>query len=677
MPSIAPTFHGRWRALRSAVTAAVIVLVATPLTAAPAHAGEYSVYVCKMPNGTPIPLDTARWTPSHHRPFSAAAEDCAGGGPIALFMGSPGAPSHYWQGTAARWVFNAGQELVSANARWAVKTTGGNDFAASPEFLLFPTSWGGGTPLMTCAAFTGCQQGHHDLGDHPANAVDWTFPAGTRDLLFELRCGGDPQGYCVNTGTERAIAVLHRAELRLRDSAIPALVSGSVPTGTVLAQGVQTGTRSFRVPVTDYGSGIYQVAVTLGGREVYRGTPDTKGGLCVDAGARAGDPYEFRSTIPCPSRVDLDPPIDTRLVPDGRQRVVVDVFDASGNRFTLHDAEVLIDNVPAPRFSIKPTIGGAMVAGGLRPGDALTSLDGIWEGDAITFTRQWQRSTDGSVWANVPNGTGARHILGPDDVGKQLRVAVTATNREGATTAISEPTGVVKSGATVQPQSVDPGSEERANDGNGAGGNPSTGQLVVDREQRTVDVRHGAKIVITGRLVDGDSQPIADAIVDVFEQVAVTAAPWKKIGSVETDSQGGYVFRPKTTASRRLRFAYADRRNAGDYRATREVFVSVTAAMSIKAKRKVLQRRGLIRLKGRVGVDHLPQTGTWVEIQVLDAGVWRTVATRRTSRTGLWQFRHRLRQSSGVSFRFRARLRPAGDIPAAESRSAPVKVRVR
>jgi hypothetical protein len=202
-------------------------------------------------------------------------------------------------------------------------------------------------------------------------------------------------------------------------------------------------------------------------------------------------------------------------------------------------------------------------------------------------------------------------------------------------------------------------------------------QLVLDREQKSVEVKYGAKIVITGKLLDAQNLPIPGAKVEVFEQLAVTAAPWLPVAtSVVTDSQGGYVYRPKTTASRRVRFAYNAQRDGAAYRATREVFVAVRAAMSARAVKRVVGPRGTIRIKGRVTVDELPKTGTWVEIQVLDSGTWRTISTRRTTKSGLWSFSHKVRQSRNVSFKFRSRLRASGEVASAESTSRVVKVRV-
>ncbi|MDQ8047015.1 MAG: hypothetical protein REI11_20585, partial [Patulibacter sp.] len=406
----------------------------------------------------------------------------------------------------------------------------------------------------------------------------------------------------------------------------------------------------------------------------------------IAPGDGVGAELQFDHIQPCPLQVGMAASFDSTKLSEGAHRVKVVLRDASGNALSVFDKSVTVDNVPPPAVNIAPSIAGATPAGGLRPGDTLVSSDGTWTGAGITFTHRWQRQNDAGAWVDIPGATGAKYTVVTDDVGHALRVTVTATNAEGSTSATTDATAAVRSGATVQTQSVAPGTPTStpvvpapvaAAAGNGAGGDTATGNLVLDREQKSVDVKYAAKVVITGRLVDAQNQPIANAKVDVFEQVVTTTASWNKIATITTDSQGGYLFRPKTTASRRLRFAWADKVGTADYRATREVLVSVTAGMSIKAKHRVVGRHDTIRLNGRVSIDGLPTTGAWVEVQVLDSGVWRTVATRRLSSKGGWSFRHRLENSAKITFAFRSRLRATGEIAAAESKSVPVKVKVR
>jgi hypothetical protein len=651
--------------------ALVAAAVACATAAAPAQAGEYTYYACKGPNGQSLPLNSTEWKLGYSA-GGAAANGCDGASGLALFMGPGG--TAWGIGTVAVWrvspPFPSGGVLIkSVRARYAVKSTwAGHDMSASPAF----TVAGDRTAIATCAAFQGCNVGDINHPDGTAQVDTWTPTAPVYEMTFEVQCGGSIGGYCANEpDAARMVAALGRLQFTLVDKEYP---TTTVPTGDALNQSALKGTVHARFSVTDVGSGVYDYTTQVDGVVVGHGIPNANGGACADLNPGNADSLEFAAMVPCVRDVDVDAAIDTTKLDDGPHKLTVDVRDAAGNTRHPVDLAITVDNVPPPSVATKPSVAG-VPAGGLRPNDTLTAREGVWVGSGIQFKYRWQRSSVAGVWADIANATGPNYTVATADVGASLRVVVTGTNREGSADGVSEATPVVASGATVQVSSLPPGSAGAT--GNGAGGDTSTGQLVLDREQRTVDVAYGAKIVITGKLVDADSDPIANAQVDVFEQIAKTAAAWNKIGTVTTDSQGGYVYRPKTTASRRLRFAYSDKRDAADYRATREVFVSVTAGMTVKARHRVIARRGLLRLSGQVSLEGLPAKGTWIEVQVLDDGVWRAVATRPVSAKGHWSYRHRMTLAARTSFAFRSRLRPTGELPSAEAKSAPVKVRVR
>lgn len=212
---------------------------------------------------------------------------------------------------------------------------------------------------------------------------------------------------------------------------------------------------------------------------------------------------------------------------------------------------------------------------------------------------------------------------------------------------------------------------------NGTGGNPASGVLGQKGERRTLRASYGSKPSVVGKLVDASGTPIVGASLAVSEQVDVPGAPWTALGSVTTDAAGKYRFKPKTTASRRLRFVYSATVGGAEARAQREVLLAVRARMSIKATAAVVARRGLIGLSGSVRLDQLPAKGAWIEIQYRKGKAWRTIGTRRLSRRGTWTFRHRLTNLANVSLKFRSRLRPASDVPSEQTESRSVSVRIR
>ncbi|HZB22749.1 MAG TPA: hypothetical protein VE444_02790 [Gaiellaceae bacterium] len=95
----------------------------------------------------------------------------------------------------------------------------------------------------------------------------------------------------------------------------------------------------------------------------------------------------------------------------------------------------------APQNTAPPTISGQAVEG-----QTLTATTGSWTGDQpMNFSYQWQRcDQSGQNCANIAGATGANYVLTTDDVGRTIRVGVTAQNASGSSTAFSAPTAPVQ-----------------------------------------------------------------------------------------------------------------------------------------------------------------------------------------------------------------------------------------
>jgi hypothetical protein len=93
----------------------------------------------------------------------------------------------------------------------------------------------------------------------------------------------------------------------------------------------------------------------------------------------------------------------------------------------------------APTNSTAPSIAGSAVLG-----QTLTANAGAWSGVAISYAYQWLRcDTAGNACAPIAGAGAASYPIAAADVGWTLRVAVTATNKNGALTVASNPTSVV------------------------------------------------------------------------------------------------------------------------------------------------------------------------------------------------------------------------------------------
>jgi len=93
-----------------------------------------------------------------------------------------------------------------------------------------------------------------------------------------------------------------------------------------------------------------------------------------------------------------------------------------------------------PVNTVAPTITGTA-----KDGSTLTAGKGTWTGlTPITYAYQWMLcSASGEGCASIPSATETKYVLGHEDVGDTLRVAVTGTNSAGGSTASSAQTAVI------------------------------------------------------------------------------------------------------------------------------------------------------------------------------------------------------------------------------------------
>jgi hypothetical protein len=83
-----------------------------------------------------------------------------------------------------------------------------------------------------------------------------------------------------------------------------------------------------------------------------------------------------------------------------------------------------------------------VITGGVQGGQTLTATVGTWSPAGSAYAFRWQRDS-GSGFADVAGATAATYTTVPADVGARLRVAVTATNAYGSTTATAAGVGPI------------------------------------------------------------------------------------------------------------------------------------------------------------------------------------------------------------------------------------------
>ena len=93
----------------------------------------------------------------------------------------------------------------------------------------------------------------------------------------------------------------------------------------------------------------------------------------------------------------------------------------------------------APTNSVAPSISGT-----LAYNSVLTAANGTWSPNPTSYAYQWQSAaTSGGTYSNISGATSSTYTLTTSDMGKYVKVQVTATNAGGSNSALSAATSVI------------------------------------------------------------------------------------------------------------------------------------------------------------------------------------------------------------------------------------------
>ena len=122
--------------------------------------------------------------------------------------------------------------------------------------------------------------------------------------------------------------------------------------------------------------------------------------------------------------------------------VIVTARNADGARSAnSKPSPVVADNVP-PQNTAAPNISGSAVVGG-----QLTAVEGSWANAPRSYAYQWlQCDAAGNACGAIAGATGKLYGVRTADAGRTLRVEVAARNPYGQRSAVSAPSGLVRTG---------------------------------------------------------------------------------------------------------------------------------------------------------------------------------------------------------------------------------------
>lgn len=653
--------HGR---LVSTLVAACLLL-----PAGDAIAGTYTVHGCRGPSGQPgAPSGDAQYgwqagsTASNYRTIDQCSSDF---GSAFLAAEATGAYSMPF-GTHAVWTFVAPPATAVHDFRvwWAGSTASELGGAAAKARL----DWGADALEYNHTPF-----GNPLSAFDPVNLVE--REALDEPSFYAFVACNRPDGCTGDGNASHRIAWfrIYKSEVGLRDVTPP---SGSASGGS-LAELVWAGSESFGVSGSDAGGGVYRVLVDVDGEVVHPSTIDSGEGRCADADPGDGDPYEFVDVRPCPAQASGEVLLNTTAIADGEHTVKIWVEDAAGNRaLAAGPLSRTVDNVPPPINLRRPAIAGAA-----QVGSGLAADHGDWAGEGVTHDFAWQRcEADGATCTDIPDASARTYRVSMADVGKRMRVRVRASNREGSTDAYS---------AAGDPV-AGPADPPAVNDTRGQTGGPVSGDPNGEHatplatltahesgtDRRTIRVRYGRRVTITGRLLAPGGIPIAGARLEVASQTRVAGSPVMALPEVVTDRLGAFRYIAGPGPSRVLRIGYRARIGDLSYARTTEVHLRVVARVTFRLGRRALRNGQTLRYLGRVLG---PGTGRrFVEVQVRVGRRWVVVCSVRSDARGSFGCAHRFtRTFKRTTYRFRARVRRQPGLPYETGVSATRKITVR
>lgn len=354
----------------------LLVALFALLPAAPAEAGTYTYYSCRLPDGERAPA--VGWTSvAGYQNASNPVSDCGSTGLTVGLVGDRDQPV----GARMSWVFTPPLDttLQSFTVWRSMSAIAAPEYNSSPgNMITWPDD-----PITSahdsCFAVSHCTAtGSSGSWDAAGNVFNSGEIADATHVYFTTMCGGITGWTCpARSSSPMSQMRVHAFRAYLDDSSAPDVKSVG---GSLVATGTNSGRRSLSVRATDVGSGVYRALV-----EVRRaGQPsfdvlkaqvvDDNEGRCAPLDFDPSTQYEFKYPVPCKLSASGDLDLDSTKLPDGDHELRVVVEDASGNRSIAYGpAPFIVHNGPSSpsgsgsgtstRYSAGVTASGAPIDG--------------------------------------------------------------------------------------------------------------------------------------------------------------------------------------------------------------------------------------------------------------------------------------------------------------------------
>jgi hypothetical protein len=633
--------------------AAGVSLAAAP----PASAGSYSVQQCSASVPSIAPgysafsygtLATAQLSNSCASRVSvgtyvftngqagAVTENGSSGSQVGLGIGVPDSAPHVWM------------KAIDA-------TVIGSSVTGDDAFLGFASAG---------QALPGGVELPYGGSDYVANE-SWNLPQNARDFEAYVNCTTDRSSPTCIFADAASVPALSNITLTLAEDVPPSLASAS---GTLLASasggGSVSGAQSVGFTASDVDSGVYSAVLHL--------TPQGGGSAYAHEFAFASS-CAFASWNACPLAQSVGGfVLDTASLHDGSYVVDLAVTDAAGNTATTPLGTVVSHN--APVNSAPPSL---QLSGGLAAGTTLSASVGAWSSPSaagnVSYAYQWERcDARGQSCTAIAGATQGSYTIAAAENGHTLRVAITASNGDGATVAVSacsEMVGSAQLGTGTPGSPGGAGSDPGAPNGWGA---EESARVRIDGPGRVARTYGRRAFKMTGQLLARDGQPIAGASLDVLQQI-VGQSQARLIGRAKTGADGSFAIAVPAGPSRSVEVGYRAFSNDPSYSAESAVAETVAASVSLKVSPRRTSAHGKIVLAGRVQ-GPIARGGAKVELLVHYHGEWVPFKTRFTDAKGRFKVAYEFKGSEGV-FPFRA-IVPRGQtaLPFGEGKSPRITV---